>query len=390
MSIPISLGSHTNLTPSTWTTPIEDQFDVSSFPSGPEIPVAQQYSSSFRPGQQVSYRQTEDAADLERILAETRQEKLSCFRQGAEVHRQTRRFAQNLIRPGMLFSEFVEKIDECNRRLIGANGLDAGLAFPCGVSVNNCAAHWTPNKGDNRVIKVDDVIKVDFGLHVKGNVIDSAFTVAFNHSFDPLLDAARAGTEAALKTSGVDARFSEIGAAVQEAIESFELEVNGKVKPIVPIRNLSGHLVDDYRVHGGKSVPIVKCADSNYMREGEFYALETFASTGKGRVVDDGECSHYMLNPNAPFTDLNPSARSLLSCIKKNFGTLAWSRKWVDRLDPLKGKTWLMALRTLVQKGLVEEYPPLSDVTGSHVAQFEHTLFIGATGKEVLTRGDDY
>lgn len=30
------------------------------------------------------------------------------------------------------------------------------------------------------------------------------------------------------------------------------------------------------------------------MEENEFYAIETFGSTGKGYVHDDMDCSHYM------------------------------------------------------------------------------------------------
>ena len=30
------------------------------------------------------------------------------------------------------------------------------------------------------------------------------------------------------------------------------------------------------------------------MKEGEIYAIETFGTTGKGYVREDGECSHYM------------------------------------------------------------------------------------------------
>ena len=30
------------------------------------------------------------------------------------------------------------------------------------------------------------------------------------------------------------------------------------------------------------------------MEENEFYAIETFGSTGKGHVHEDMECSHYM------------------------------------------------------------------------------------------------
>jgi len=44
----------------------------------------------------------------------------------------------------------------------------------------------------------------------------------------------------------------------------------------------------------GKSVPIVKGGETTRMEEGEFYAIETFGTTGRGWVVEDLECSHYM------------------------------------------------------------------------------------------------
>jgi methionyl aminopeptidase len=60
------------------------------------------------------------------------------------------------------------------------------------------------------------------------------------------------------------------------------------------IRNLNGHSIGTYNIHAGKSVPIVKNGDQTKMEEGEFFAIETFGSTGKGLVVEDMECSHYM------------------------------------------------------------------------------------------------
>lgn len=35
-------------------------------------------------------------------------------------------------------------------------------------------------------------------------------------------------------------------------------------------------------------------------------------------------------------------------------------------------------------------YPPLCDIKGSYTAQYEHTLLLKPSGKEVLSRGDDY
>jgi methionyl aminopeptidase len=64
-------------------------------------------------------------------------------------------------------------------------------------------------------------------------------------------------------------------------MESFEVEINGKVYPVKPIRNLCGHSIQPFHIHAGKSVPIVKGGATTKMEEGEQYAIETFGSTGK-------------------------------------------------------------------------------------------------------------
>jgi len=79
----------------------------------------------------------------------------------------------------------------------------------------------------------------------------------------------------------------DIGAAIQETMESYEVEINGTTYPVKCIRNLNGHNINQYVIHGGKSVPIVKGGDQTKMEEGEVFAIETFGSTGKGYVRDD-------------------------------------------------------------------------------------------------------
>lgn len=51
------------------------------------------------------------------------------------------------------------------------------------------------------------------------------------------------------------------------------------------IRNLNGHSIGPYQIHAGKSVPIVKGGEQTKMEEGEFFAIETFASTGKTKFL---------------------------------------------------------------------------------------------------------
>ena len=94
-----------------------------------------------------------------------------------------------------------------------------------------------------------------------------------------------------MKEAGIDVRVGDIGAAIQEAMESYEVEIKGQSLPVKSIRNLNGHDIVQHSIHGGKSVPIVKSNDQTKMEEGEIFAIETFGSTGKGYVRDDVSCS---------------------------------------------------------------------------------------------------
>jgi len=79
-------------------------------------------------------------------------------------------------------------------------------------------------------------------------------------------------------------------------------------------------------------------------------------------------------------------AKSLLGCIDRNFGTLPFCRRYLDRLGETK---YLMGLKNLVDSGIIDAYPPLVDVKGSYVAQFEHTILLRPTCNEIISRGDD-
>jgi methionyl aminopeptidase len=203
------------------------------------------------------------------------------LRQCAETHRQVRKYAQTLIKPGAKLMDICNAIEDTNRRLIEANKTEAGIAFPTGCSINHVAAHYTPNMGDDRILEKDDVCKIDFGTHIRGNLVDCAFTVAFNPMFDNLIMATKEATATGIRVAGIDARLNEIGEAIQETMESYEVEIRGKTHQVKAVRNLCGHLIAPYHIHAGKSVPIVKGGPTTKMEEGEMYAIETFGSTGK-------------------------------------------------------------------------------------------------------------
>ncbi|KAL8941038.1 MAG: hypothetical protein Q9216_002485 [Gyalolechia sp. 2 TL-2023] len=302
---------------------------------------------------------------------------LNDYRKAAEVHRQVRQYVQTIAKPGVSMSQLAEEIENGVRTLTNHQGLEtgdalkAGMGFPTGLCLNNVAAHWTPNPGGKEVIlQYDDVLKVDFGVHVNGRIVDSAFTVASNPAYDNLLAAVKAATNTGLKEAGIDARMDHISEAIQEVMESYEVELNRKIVPVKAIRNITGHNILRYKIHGDKQVPFVKTQTNQHMEEGDVFAIETFGSTGKAYARDDVGVYGYGRNEHASAAGLHhASAKSLLRKIDENFGTLVFSRRYLERLGV---KSYLLGMRSLMSSGIVESYGPLVDVPGSYVAQFEH------------------
>ncbi|CAA0824917.1 Methionine aminopeptidase 2B [Striga hermonthica] len=147
----------------------------------PSIPVGELFASGeFPEGEIQQYKDdnlwrttSEEKRELERLEKPL----YNAVRQAAEVHRQVRQYMRKILKPGMLMTDLCETLENTVRKLISENGLQAGIAFPTGCSLNWVAAHWTPNTGDKTVLQYDDVMKLDFGTHIDGHIVDCAFTV---------------------------------------------------------------------------------------------------------------------------------------------------------------------------------------------------------------------
>lgn len=362
---------------------LRDLFPSGDYPKG----EVQSYSKVLTAATEKSFdahRHSDDDAFLQN------------YRKAAEVHRQTRQWVQACVKPGQTLVNIANGIEDSVRALLGHAGLEpgdslkAGMGFPTGLCLNHQVAHYTPNPDQKDVVlQQSDVMKVDFGVHINGWIVDSAFTIAFDHTYDDLLAAVKDATNTGVKTAGIDVRVSDVSAAIQEAMESYEVEIRGNTFPVRPVRNISAHNIKHYQIHGGKSIPFVKNADQTKMEEGEVFAIETFGTTGSGYIRDDAGIYGYGLNQDIPLAASLPlaSAERLHKTIRENFGTLVFCRRSLDRLGLDK---YLAGMNCLISQGIVEPYQPLMDTKGSYSAQFEHTLLLRETHKEVFSRGDDY
>lgn len=342
----------------------------------------------FRYGEKEASEPTEEQREMLASHPDLRK-----MRRAAEAHRQVRRYIQPKIRPGIRLLDLAEQLEAKTRELLG-DDLKSGIGFPTGISINHCAAHDSAIPKDDRMILDGDVVKIDYGTHIDGHIIDSAFTVAFDPKFEPLLDASRDGTWAGIKAAGPDVLINEVSADIQEALESYEVELDGKVYPVKAIVNLGGHDINPYQIHGGALILPVPSTQPGLstmrMKADQMYAIETFATTGAGMIHNDGDLdtSHFMREFDPPRVPLRLRAsRELLGHIMKTRNTLPFCSRWLERDF---GPRWRAGMSELMRAKIVTSYPPLSDIRGSYTSQLEHTIYLHEYGKEVLSAGDDY
>ena len=309
-----------------------------------------------------------------------------------QIHKKVRKYIESelLTEPNIKLIDLANSIEDKIKQLTKFNPnnpLAGGVAFPTGLSVNECAAHWTPNPKDtHQTLKENDLIKIDYGVHINGYITDGAFSFSFNNRYDPLIEASREATATGIKMAGPDVYLGEIGKSIQEVIESYELELDGKVYPLKSIGDLSGHQIGQYKIHCGKPVPNIHypplMGNPIYrMKEGEVYAIETFPTTGSGKIKEDlrgDECSHYMANYSLPrkYNSTSVPKGSYLEKLDNRFRTLAFCKRWMNDEKIYNPNEF----DKVIEKGVYQPHPPLYDTPGSYVAQTEKTVYICSKG----------
>lgn len=263
--------------------------------------------------------------------------------------------------------EFIENNILTLTKFNNEKPLNAGIGFPVGISINNVAAHFTPSKENNPIIKPDDIIKIDFGVHINGCISDGAFSWCPSGKYDELINISKGATEIGIKHSGPDALLGEIGGYIQEYIESKEIEIDNKIYHIKSIYDLSGHNIAPYVIHVNKAVPNIKIPYYyERMVENEVFAIETFPTTGCGDIYNDKECNHYMIEPKNVCKFNDDKIQNIYDVRK----TLAFCPRWFNFEIP-KSK-------------IISEYPVLKTTDGGLVAQYEKTIYIKDNGISII------
>ena len=298
---------------------------------------------------------------------EESEDKWDKWRQAGKVAREALDLARPMIEPGTKVIDIVDTVENYIREN------SSGTSFPCNVAINHIAAHYTSPVDDETVIAEGDLVTVDAGSHVDGCIADTAFTIALNPDHAALVKASETATKVAIRMMRPGAKLNTIGALIEDTIKSAGFN---------PVRQLSGHQLNEYELHSEKQVPCVSGKSEVLVEEGEVYAVETFASTGSGNVSDLPNPLIYQLLPiRVPLR--GKGSKQFIGIARKSYKEFPFAERWIAQ--QMKHAPLKMAIRELQEKGALIGHHILAEEKGEFVSQAEHTVIITENGHEQTT-----
>lgn len=293
---------------------------------------------------------------------------LERYRLAGRITAQALAHGRSLVRPGLKVIDLCEAVE----RLVVEKG--AIPAFPCNVSINSVAAHYSSPLGDESVIPDRSVVKLDIGARVDGCIADSAVTVCLARELADMQEAAEAALANALNTMKPGVKLSEVGRVIGSTIKGYGFK---------PIRNLQGHLIKPFNLHAGKSVPNYPAGGSDRIVEGEVYAVEPFSTNGAGMVKDMNIAYIYrMLAAKKLKSEIE---RQVVGIVNDEFQGLPFVVRWLAERLRLSHAELQRLVDDLRRKHVFHAYPVLREADGGLVAQAEHTVIIERDGVRILT-----
>ena len=291
------------------------------------------------------------------------------YLRAGKIASEVRESARKKYHVGSTLLEICESVESQIR------GMGAEPAFPVNTSLNDIAAHYTAEPNDSTTVKEGDVLKIDIGVQIDGYIADTAVTVCYDPKYESLVKAAEAALAEAVRAARANTKAGDIGRVIEATITKFGFR---------PIQNLSGHSLQQYTVHAGKSIPNIWTRGSSFaLLPNEAYAIEPFVTTKDGQgVVYEGKMRNiFGITSRKPVKD--EEADKLLDLIWSRYRTLPFAMRWlIDRYDE---KDVRRLMETLIKKKNVHSYPILVEGHGKVVVQAEHTLIPSESSVSVIT-----
>ena len=324
--------------------------------------------------------------------------------EAGNIHRNIRtellEYMDNSLNTSHSFSEITEFIEtrikssciQYKTPLIN-NQINDGIAFPVGLSMDYIVAHDTLDTIDNRIFnKFNNILKIDYGVQIRGNIVDAARSYSKSSRFTSLIDATREAVHAVIPNCRPETYIRDIQNTASEIINSYEFEG----KALKAIANVCGHNIDYYTIHAGKSFYAHNCFQpvserTQRMEEGETWAIEFYATNGNSKPTilnstDVDKHNHFMVTDISRLNRYkNNDSRELVKVIRDNIHTLPFSQRDILRNAETSFDV-NSELQSLFNNQLVTIFPTIYDPKrGVYTSQYEDTIYIGETQTVNLT-----
>ena len=287
------------------------------------------------------------------------------------------KYAEKITKPGIKLIDIAEKVESFIR------AQSAQPAFPVNISINEIAAHYSPIMNDESIIPEKSIVKIDAGVSLNGYLTDAARTLIFDDKWMQMKRVAEVALETVLKSIKPNDSVFKVGVIVEKII---------KKEGYKPIVNLSGHLMSQYSLHGGVSIPNYKISkeardESHKFIPGNVYAIEPFVTTGTGKVFDDNRITIFRHYRDFKKDNVPEKVEEIYNYIKENFFNLPFSWRWVFNAG-FSTKQIEKVREILLRKHIVHGYPVLIESKFAPVTQAEETIYINKKDIIILTRAD--
>jgi methionyl aminopeptidase len=248
-------------------------------------------------------------------------------------------------------------------------------AFPCNVSINNVAAHFTSPLNDSTILPDVGLVKVDLGAQVDGYLSDTAKTFDMNGDLEGFVAATDDALEEAIVMMHPGTKVGEIGKTIEKVIKAYGIK---------PSSNLTGHNMRRWLLHAGKNIPNVKTRSSETIEAGEVYAVEPYATNGAGSVIDTDLC--YIYANTGKDLPQQGTTEKLRVHLRKKYGPLPFAARWIGTTS--KDVDLIKELKELLKVKALQGFPVQASRKGRPVSHSEHTVYVSDNGPVVLTKPD--
>ena len=282
--------------------------------------------------------------------------------------------------------------EKCNlifRNKVKGKEIEKGVAFPVCISVNECVCHFNPLDSEEieLIIKDNDLVKIDLGVHVDGYIAVVAHTVNVGVADEaPVADtlancysAAYVAAQAATSLIRPGKKNSEITKVMNQIMETYG---------VTSISGTLMHQLKRFVMDGNKMIMLRdetdQKVDSCEFEENEVYVVDIAVTNGEGKPKEvDTKTTIYKRVVDRKYHLKVKNSRMIFTEICQKFPSMPFSVRALS-----DEKTARVGLRECLAHDLIVPYPVLYEKKGVNIVHYKCTILVLPGGNLKITGMD--